>query len=118
MLEITYKNTNIEKYCIDLRKTQKEHGSQLAIKLSQRLDDLRSLDTIYELLTCGIDNPHLLNHDLDGCVGWDLTANVRLIVRISETFTNDIIEKSKNMTRACIEGVRDYHGGNKKWLIN
>ena len=118
MIEITYRNTDVELYCTNLRKTQKEYGSKLAMKLSQRLDDLQSLNTVYELLSCGIDNPHLLNYDLDGCIGWDLTSNVRLIIRISDSFTNDIIEQCKYMTTVCIEGVRDYHGGNKKWLIN
>ena len=118
MLEITYKNKNVKEYCENPRRVQKDYGAQLAAKLSQRIDDLKSLNSIYELLECGIDNPHLLKHDLEGCIGWDLTSHIRLIIKFCEMFSADIVEKSKNITTATIEGVRDYHGGNKRWLIN
>ena len=118
MIKVDYKNSNVQKYCESFKLTQKDIGPQLAKKLSQRLDELRSFNTVYELLNCGIDNPHMLVGDLGGCIGWDLSATVRLILRICDDFTEKTNEEIKTMTNVVVEGVRDYHDRNKKWLIN
>lgn len=118
MISIAFKNNNVEKYCNNLKLVQKEFGLQIAKKLSQRLDDLKSFNTVFEVLNSGIDNPHLLIGDLDGCIGWDLNATVRIIIRICDSFAENTVEQSKTITSVTVEGVRDYHGGNKKWLIN
>ena len=118
MLEIEFKNANIEKYCTDFRLTKKDFDVQLAKKLSQRMDELRSFDNVYQLLTSGIDNPHLLIQDLEGCIGWDLTSRIRLIINFCSSFDGTEMDKSKTITKVKIEGVRDYHDRNKKWIIN
>lgn len=118
MLDINYANDNVRYYFENLKAIKKEYGPELAKKVSQRKDELQSFNSVYELLNCGIDNPHLLLGDLDGCMGWDLSARIRLIIKISEKFEQDTIEKTKTMTSVVIEGVRDYHDGNKKWIID
>ncbi len=118
MLKVYYKNDRVKKYCENPRDVQKDFGIEIAKKLSKRLDDLQSFDTVMQLLNGGIDNPHLLKSDLEGCLGWDLTANVRLIIKICDCFNEKTIEECKTITTVTVEGVRDYHGGNKKWLIN
>lgn len=118
MIEIRYANNNVEYYFKNLRALQKDFGPDLAKKVSRRIDELRSFGSVSELLNSGIDNPHLLNTDLNGCIGWDLSSNVRLIIRIANEFEEDTIEKTKTLNEVIIEGVRDYHGGNKKWIIN
>lgn len=115
---MNYKSKSIEGYCENPRLVNKECGPVIAKKLSQRLDDLKSFNTVYELLNSGIDNPHLLIGDLDGCLGWDLTGRVRLIIRICDSFNELTFEKTKSIMTVIIEGVIDYHDGNKKWIIN
>ena len=118
MLDIHYKNKKVEDYCKNPKLVQKDFNIQLAKKISQRMDELQSFNSIYQLLSCGIDNPHLLIGDLDGCIGWDLTGRIRLILKTGEKFECDFMEQCKTMTEIQVEGVRDYHDGNKKWLIN
>ena len=48
MLEITYKNKNVKEYCENPRRVQKDYGAQLAAKLSQRIDDLKSLIRMWD----------------------------------------------------------------------
>lgn len=118
MIEIKYANNNIKYYFENPRAMQKDYGSELTKKIVKRIDELMSFNNVFELLNSGLDNPHLLVADLDGCLGWDLSANIRLIIRICETFEVDTKEKTKIMTSVVIEGVRDYHDRNKKWIIN
>lgn len=118
MIEIKYANDNVKYYFENPRAIQKDCGPDLAKKVNRRIDELRSFNSVNELLNCGIDNPHLLIGDLEGSLGWDLTSHVRLIIKICEKFEEDTIEKTKFITSVVIEGVRDYHGGNKKWIIN
>ena len=118
MLEIFYKNKNINEYCNNLRLVQKDYGFELAKKLSQRESELVSFNNVNELLNSGIDNPHMLTGNLDGCIAWDLTSQVRIIIRIEEKFNEFTKENLINIRKVTIEGVIDYHGGNSKWLIN
>ena len=118
MIEIKYTNNNVKYYFENLKMMQKDYGLKLAKKVSQRIDELKSFSNVNELLNSGIDNPHLLSTDLDGCIGWDLTANVRLIIRIAQDFKEDTVESTKTMNEVIIEGVVDYHDGNKKWIID
>lgn len=115
---ILYRNKTVKEYCENPSLVKKDFNIQLAKKLSQRMDELKSLGTVFDLLNCGIDNPHLLKGDLDGCIGWDLTGQIRLIIKASNEFEDDFMNKCKNIKTVEVEGVRDYHGGNKKWLIN
>ena len=60
----------------------------------------------------------MLKENFDGCIGWDLTANVRLILRIQANFDEKTIKKLSTFTNFEIEGVIDYHGGNTNWIIH
>lgn len=118
MEAILYKNKTVQEYFENPSLVKKDFNVQLAKKIAQRMDELRSLPTVYDLLNCGIDNPHLLIGDLDGCIGWDLTGPTRVILRAADGFSEDFMSKCKDIKTIEVEGVRDYHGGNKKWIIN
>lgn len=118
MCTISYLNKNVEYYWNNLRAVNKDYGNKLAKKLSQRKDELASLNNAQELLDCGIDNPHMLKESFDGCIGWDLTANVRLILRIQANFDEKTIKNLSTFTNFEIEGVIDYHGENTNWIIH
>lgn len=118
MLTIKYINKNVQRYCTNPRLTQKDYGTQIAKKLNQRMCDLAALDNVDDLLNCGIDNPHLLNYDLSGRIGWDITNMIRLVIKVSDDFNIDTVKDLSKVTEVTIEGVRDYHGGNKQWLIS
>ena len=118
MINIDFANENVKYYFENIKAIKKDFGQNLAKKISQRNDELKSFNTVNELLNSGIDNPHLLIGDLEGCIGWDLTAQIRLIIKICDQFEEDTIEKTRTMTFVVIEGVRDYHDRNKKWIIN
>ncbi|OKZ58234.1 MAG: plasmid maintenance system killer protein [Clostridiales bacterium 44_9] len=44
-MKITYKTKTIEKVCTDVRTAERKHGSKMAEKISQRLDEIRAADT-------------------------------------------------------------------------
>lgn len=118
MFTISFLNSKIEYYWNNLKAVNKDFGSKLAKKLSQRKDELASLNDAQELLDCGIDNPHMLRENFDGCIGWDLTANIRLILRIQAKFDENTNKNLSTFTNIEIEGVIDYHGGKTKWIIH
>lgn len=45
-MKITYKTKTIEKVCTDVRTAERKHGSKMAEKIGQRLDEIRAADTV------------------------------------------------------------------------
>lgn len=41
-MKITYKTKTIEKVCTDVRTAERKHGSKMAEKIGQRLDEIRA----------------------------------------------------------------------------
>ena len=115
---IEYANTKVEKTLTDLAKLQKAIGHDLTKSLKKRLDQLRAMKNIGELMKSGLDRPHFLESGLYGCIGWSVSGNVRLILDAqlekNEKLNDEILER----TKILIKGVVDYHGNKNEWFIS
>lgn len=117
-MDIDYTNNKVEKVMTDAKQLVKKVGSNTAKAIIKRMNQLEAFSNIGELMQSGIDNPHLLDNNLYGCIGWSVTANLRLILDVgldkSEKYSTEINLKEK----IKIKGVTDYHGGKDEWIIS
>lgn len=103
-MEISFKITKLQKACKDFSRAQKEYGEQIAKKLHQRLNELRSADNLYIISQIRSARLHELSGDRKGEYAVDLTGNFRLIM----TAVNGKLELSK-IEAVNLESVEDYH---------
>lgn len=117
-MKLEYSNNKVEKAFTDWAYLLKTVGKELTKAIKKRKDQLESFQNIFEFMSSGIDNPHLLNGNLHGCIGWSVTGNLRIIFDLklekNEAYGLEIARREK----ICIKGVADYHGGKDEWLIN
>lgn len=50
MLDITYKNRKIERICTNAKVADREYGSQMSAKIHMRIDEIRAVDTVEEMI--------------------------------------------------------------------
>lgn len=117
-MDIVYANTKVEKVMTDAKQLVKKVGSDTAKAIIKRKNQLEAFSHIGELMRSGIDNPHLLENNLYGCIGWSVTANLRFILDIGlekdEKYSQEMYLKEK----ITVKGVMDYHGGKDEWIIS
>ena len=98
-MQLKYKNNKLEKVCTDLREAEKQHGTQIATALHQRLDQIRAADSVEMLVEYNIGKCHPLTGDLKDQYAMSLTKNWRLI-----------FEKVNGMVHVVrIMEIIDYH---------
>lgn len=117
-MEIDYINTKVKKALTDAEQLVKKVGHDTARAILKRKSQLEAFSNIGELMRSGIDNPHLLENNLYGCIGWSVTGNLRFILDIGlkkdEKYSQEMYRKEE----ITIKGVMDYHGGKDKWIIS
>lgn len=98
----------------DYQDLQKKTGS-LSRMIKQRINQISAAANYYEYQRIGLGKPHLLEDDLKGYFAVNITGNYRLIGRL---VTDDLSpEALKTCGKVIIEGVVDYHGKKRRWLI-
>lgn len=117
MKDILYSNNKVEKYFNDAKLLQKKCGMPLAKQIIKRMSQLKALDNVYDLLKAPIDNPHLLEENFEGCIGWSLTDNIRLILDTGQDKNPENISSLSNLEEIIVKGVVDYHGNKNNWII-
>lgn len=101
-MHIEYKTRSLEQICIDVNQAEKKHGRDLAYKIHQRIDQIRSSETVEEMIQYRIGRCHELKGNRKHQYAMDLNKNYRLIFTKEEDETNSI-------QIARIEEITDYH---------
>ena len=117
MKDILFSNDKVEKYFNNIKLLQKKCGMPLAKQIVKRMSQLEALENVYDLLKAPIDNPHLLEENLEGCIAWSLTGNIRLILDTGLPKNPENISSLANIEKIIIKGVVDYHGNKNNWII-
>jgi plasmid maintenance system killer protein len=110
-LEIKYKNRKLEKQLTDLREMAKTFGS-MARKVNQRLEDLKSADTLAVMATIPAARCHELVGTRKGELAVDISPNYRIIF---EPDHNPVPTKDdgglnwEEVSKIQINELTDYH---------
>lgn len=98
-MQISYKNKRIEKICTDTSFARKKHGLEMAIKIHQRINEIKASYDVESMLKFGIGRCHELKGDRSGEYSVDLVHPYRLIFSVEK---NEIVI-------ALIKEIVDYH---------
>lgn len=85
---IIYKNKQIEKICTDQQEAQKKHGLEIAVKLFQRINEIKASNSLEDMVKNNIGGCHKLLGKRNGQYAFILKQPFRLIV---EKVENEII---------------------------
>ena len=78
-MDIKYKNKKIEKVCTDAATAEKKYGWEMAKKIHQRIDEIKSTDTVEMMIRFHIGRCHPLTQNRKGKYAVDLVHPYRLI---------------------------------------
>lgn len=98
-MQITYKNKKIEKICTNASEAVKKHGSEMAEKIHQRIDEISAVDSVEDMIQYRIGRCHLLNGNRIGQYAVDLIHPYRLVFE----------KRGKQIQIANIMEIVDYH---------
>ncbi len=78
-MEITYKYKRMERICSDFSVAKKEYGEKRAVYIHQRIDQLRSAETVEQIVDGHIGRCHPLKGNRRGQFAMDVGHPYRLI---------------------------------------
>lgn len=105
-MKLQYKSKKLEKECDDYRKAQSKYGDRCAKLLHQRVRELKSADSLDQMVEYRIGRCHRLTGDLKGKYALDLDHPYRLIVEP----VNDEYGEVIGIKIVKLLEVKDYHG--------
>lgn len=98
-MEITYKTRKLQKVCTIAREAEKSHGTLMAEKIHQRIDEIAAAETLTDMLQFRIGGCHQLHGQREGQYALTLIQPYRLVFEMVEDKVNVV----------CILEVVDYH---------
>ena len=98
-LQVEYKNSSIEKVCTKASVAEKKYGTQMAVKIQQRIDEIKAADTVEQMIQFGIGRCHPLKGDRKNQYAVDLVHPQRLVFE----------KKGNEIQIANIMEIVDYH---------
>ena len=98
-LQIEYKNRSIEKVCVNASAAERKYGSRMAELIQQRIDQIRSADSVEQMIQFKIGRCHPLHQNREGQYAVDLVHPQRIV------FT----KKGMEIEIAYIIEIIDYH---------
>jgi toxin HigB-1 len=111
-MELRFKTNKLKKQCEDPAEAQKEYGSQIGIKLTQRVSELQSAFTLDDIARVPAARLHKLKGSRKNEYAIDLVHPFRLIV--TPVLEGNVDMRTLNSIRIIkIEEVTDYHGKQK-----
>ena len=116
LMNVHYENKKVEKILEDFPTLQKKCGKH-SLQIKRRMQQLKAFTNLHEFMNSGFDNPHFEQGDMDGCIGWDVNQNVRLLFKIDDTLDESFMKRMSAIRDITVIGVLDYHGGKKNWII-
>ena len=99
MLKIIYKNKKIECVCTARDKAERQYGSQMTKKIFQRISEIKSAESVEQMVQYGIGRCHPLSNNRKSEYAVDLVHPYRLIFEKKE----DVIQI------VLIKEIVDYH---------
>jgi proteic killer suppression protein len=78
-LEIEYSSRTIEKVCTDASAATRKYGPEMAEKISMRIDQLRSADTVEQMIRFNVGRCHPLRMNRKNQYAVDLIHPYRLV---------------------------------------
>ena len=106
---------NLNDVTVDKKKILKILSKETSRKVKMRLDQLKAAPNFQWLIDNPIGHFEGLTGDFEHKYSLRLDSNYRIIIRPnSNDYTRDSLVKC---TEYYLEGVVDYHGGKRKWLI-
>lgn len=84
-MKITYKTKKLERICTDASQAEKKHGSKMAAKIHQRIDEISAADTIEMMIQFHIGRCHTLTGSRQNQYAVDLIHPYRLVLNNKET---------------------------------
>lgn len=104
-MKLEYKSNALEKECSDFAKATRSYGDKCATLLHRRIRELKSSDSLEDMVKYRIGRCHPLKGDLAGKYALDLEHPYRLIV---EPITDSSSTCGIRVVRLL--EVDDYHG--------
>lgn len=98
-MEVCYKNKKIERTCTQVSVAIKKYGTEMALKINQRINEISAADNVDIMIQFGIGRCHPLKGNKKGCYAVDLVHPFRLLFTV----------KQKKVVIAVIEEIMDYH---------
>lgn len=80
-MNIEYKTRKLERICIFYYEACKAYGNKMAEKISMRINELKSVQSVEEMMFYSIGRCHPLKADRTGDYAMDLVQPYRLIFR-------------------------------------
>lgn len=98
-MKIEYKTKSIEKVCEDASAAERKYGSQMAEKIQLRIDQIRSADSVEQMIQYKIGRCHPLHQNRKTQYAVDLVHPQRLVFE----------KKGDEIQIANIIEIVDYH---------
>ena len=84
-MEVEYKNASIRKVCQNADEAEKKYGVRMAELIHQRIDEIRAMSTVEDLIKYRIGRCHALKGNRKTQYAMDLVHPQRLIFEKKET---------------------------------
>lgn len=78
-LDITYKNNRLKRICTDAKAAEKAYGTEMAVKIHMRIDEISAADTVEMMIQFHIGRCHPLVQNRKGQYAMDLVHPYRLV---------------------------------------
>lgn len=91
-MTITFANKKLEKTCLVADMARKAYGSEMAVKINQRVAELMAPANVDELLRCSVGRCHPLQGKRKNCLALDLVQPYRLVIRKTGDDSVQILE--------------------------
>lgn len=116
-MNVYYANEKVKKVLCDFPTLQKKCGKH-ALQIKRRIEQVKAFINLKEMMNSGLDNPHFKSNDLAGYIGWSVNQNVRILIRLDTKIDETLLKRLDEIKDITVEGVLDYHGGKKNWIIS
>lgn len=78
-MEISYRTKKLEKICTDAKVSDRAYGCEMSEKIQMRIDEIKSVDTVEEMIQWHIGRCHALKNNRKGQYAVDLVHPYRLV---------------------------------------
>ncbi|NYB73448.1 type II toxin-antitoxin system RelE/ParE family toxin [Sedimentibacter hydroxybenzoicus DSM 7310] len=98
-MQIEFKTKKLEKVCTNAQEAEKRHGRDMALKIHQRIDEIKAALNVEMMVQFGIGRCHQLKGNRRDQYAVDLVHPYRLVFE----------KKGKEIQIANIMEIVDYH---------